>query len=265
MTDMSLSNVTVGRLIRPLRIALYGTDGVGKTSFAAGASNPIFIATEDGTHHVNTARFPVPQTWADIVGPEGALAKLCLEDHDFETVVIDSMDWAEALCDAHVIQRYNDDTSRKNKIASLSDIPYGGWKALKMTTFMMLLDRLSILVRERNMNVITISHATIGRFEDPERETYERYELALYPSLAAKLREWSDYVLFANFDTTLTEVGQGFHTRQVGTSHGKRLLYSQRRAAFDAKSRFNIPERLPLTWDAFWAAHCAAINEEDGG
>ena len=76
MSKMSLANVTTGRLVRPLRVSLYGVDGVGKTSFGAGAPNPIFIATEDGTHHVDVARFPVPTHWLDLVGPEGALAQL---------------------------------------------------------------------------------------------------------------------------------------------------------------------------------------------
>lgn len=265
MTDMSLSNITSGRLERPLRIVIYGPDGVGKTCFAAGrpghegAPNPVFIATEDGTHHVNTSRFPVPNTWADIVGPQGALAQLYTQPHDFKTVVLDSIDWAEMLCDRYVVERYNMENA-KRPVEALSDIPYGGWKALKMNAFMPLLDGLSALVRDRGMHVVVVAHADIKRFDDPERDSYDRYSINLFPPLAAKVREWSEYVLFANFDTVINEVGNGFNTRKVGASHGKRLIYSQRRAAYDAKARFNIPDRLELSWGAFWAAHAQAAN-----
>jgi ABC-type iron transport system FetAB ATPase subunit len=33
---------------KPPRIAIYGPPGIGKTTFAAGAPNPVFILTEDG-------------------------------------------------------------------------------------------------------------------------------------------------------------------------------------------------------------------------
>ena len=259
MADMSLSNVTQGRIIRPLRISLYGIDGVGKSTFGADAPNPIFIATEDGTNHLDVARFPVPEQWSDIVGPEGALARLYLEEHDYQTVVIDSLDWAESLCDQYLVERHNAQHNN-SPIEVVSDIPYGGWKQQKVAAFGSLLDALSALVREKNMHAILISHAEIVRFADPERDTYERYSLKLFKDLAARVREWSDYNLFANYDMTVSKVGQGFNKRNVGVSHGKRLIYSQRRAAYDAKARFAIPERLPLSWDEFWAAHEAALQ-----
>lgn len=262
MSHMDISRVTTGKLIRPLRISLYGVDGVGKTSLAAGAPNPVCIATEDGTHHVNVARFPVPGSWLDIVGPDGAVAQLYTQDHDFKTVIVDSLDWAETLCDAHIVQQHNANNNQQVKV--VTDIPYGAWKMKKMVAFTQLLDGLSVLVRERGMHAIVISHANIVRFDDPERDAYERYELKLFRDLGAKVREWADYNLFANYDTTVRQTGQGFNSREIGSSHGKRLLFSQRRAAYDAKARFPIPERLDITgedpWGVFWAAHCQAAG-----
>lgn len=268
MSHMSLANVTTGRVQRPLKISLYGVDGVGKTSFAAGSPNPVFIATEDGTHHVDVARFPVPRTWLDLVGPEGAISYLYSGDHNYQTVVVDSGDWAESLCDQYLVERYMQETNKQ--IDTVTDIPYGGWKARKVVEFGKLLDYLSILVRERGMHVILISHTNIKRFDDPEREAYERYEIKLFSENAAKVREWSDYNLFINYDTHLATKGEGFHERQIGASHGKRLLLSRRRAAYDAKARYPIPERLTLPddptqmWPTFWQAHmnASAFNQQ---
>lgn len=258
MADMSLESITTGIIHRPLRISLYGVDGVGKTTFAANAPSPIFIATEDGTHHVNVGRFPQPEHWLDIVGENGAMARLGTGNHNYQTVVIDSMDWAEELCDEYIVEHYNKTTSPA--IQTVTEIPFGKWKALKMKTFSVLFDQLGWLVRERNMHVICISHTDIRRFTDPERDAFERYEIKMYPPLAAKLREWCDYVLFANYDTVLREVGEGFNKRAVGSSHGKHLVFSRRRAAFDAKARFNIPERMEFDWNVFWAAHQHALT-----
>lgn len=263
MSHMSLANVTSGRIDRPLKVSLYGVDGVGKTKFAASAPNPIFIATEDGTHHVDVARFPVPNTWQDIVGPQGALAELATQPHDFKTLVIDSMDWAEALCDRFLVEQHNA-TYPAKPIQAVSDIPYGQWKQKKLVTFKALLDLLSYFVRERGMHIIVISHAEIIRFEDPERDTYERYSLKLFKSLAALVREWADYNLFANYDTVTSTIGDGFDARKVGVSHGKRLLFSQRTAAYDAKARYPIPTRLEIPavkgWDFFWQHHLHAMQ-----
>jgi hypothetical protein len=261
MTEMTLANVTSGRVLRPLRINIYGTDGVGKTTFGANAPSPIFISTEDGSHHVDVARFPVPTTWHELLQAVGVLIT---EPHEFKTLCIDSMDWAEALCDKHLVERYNADHNNTPVIA-VTDIPFGRWKALKMKEFTHLLDGLSVLVRDCDMHIVLISHANIVRFEDPEREAYERYSIALQlPALRQKVSEWADFNLFANFDTVVRPTGEGFNKRGIGTSHGKRLLFSRRRAAFDAKARFNIPERMELSWDIFWAEYQKAINEPQG-
>lgn len=260
MIDMSFANCTQGRLDRALRISLYGVDGIGKTSFGAGAPNPIFLATEDGSHHVDVTRFPVPEHWLDIVGQEGAMAQLYNNEHEFRTLVVDSMDWAETLCDQYIVQRYNQQNQKA--ITAINEIPYGAWKAEKLVTFGVLLDWLSVLVRTKNMHIVLISHAKIVKFNDPERDTYERYELKLYREVAAKVREWSDYNLFCNYDTVVSQVGTGFDERDIGLSHGKRLLFSQRKAAYDAKARFPIPDRLDLSWETFWAAHKQASQTQ---
>ena len=36
-----------------------------------------------------------------------------------------------------------------------------------------------------------------------------------------------------------------------GISTGERLLYTSERPAFMAKNRFNLPDSIPLSWEAF--------------
>src|SRR5437870_1075345 len=63
---MTLASIRTGRLESPLRLLAYGLEGVGKSSFAADAPAPIFVCPEDGTRHLDIARFPEPESWAEV-------------------------------------------------------------------------------------------------------------------------------------------------------------------------------------------------------
>ena len=41
------------------RVLVYGVEGIGKSTFAAGAPSPVFIQTEDGLGSLAVDHFPV--------------------------------------------------------------------------------------------------------------------------------------------------------------------------------------------------------------
>ena len=53
---ISLASLERSSAIKPPRILVHGVHGVGKTTFAAGAPDPVFIVTEDGLGVINHAR-----------------------------------------------------------------------------------------------------------------------------------------------------------------------------------------------------------------
>ena len=64
------------------KIALiYGTDGVGKSSWASHAPNPIFIGAEKGTEQLDVARFPQTESIGELMAQVRALQT---EKPDFE-------------------------------------------------------------------------------------------------------------------------------------------------------------------------------------
>ena len=89
-----LSTITRGRENKPPRLFVYGQEGVGKSLFSASAPNPIFVQTEDGLGEIDTAKFPLAKSLADVTSARTALRD---EPHDFQTVVLDSADWLERL------------------------------------------------------------------------------------------------------------------------------------------------------------------------
>ncbi len=89
-----LKSIQTGRAPMPPRILVYGTEGTGKSTVAACTPKPIFIQTEDGLGEIDCAKFPLARSFGDVMT---ALEELASQPHDFETIVVDSLDWLERL------------------------------------------------------------------------------------------------------------------------------------------------------------------------
>ena len=99
------------------------------------------------------------------------------------------------------------------------------------------------------MVVIQTAHSVIKRFDSPEHEPYDRFEIKLHAKASALVQEHSDCVLFANFRVSTTKSDVGFKkkvNRAVGA--GERLMFTQERPAFLAKNRYSLPHELPMDW-----------------
>ena len=236
---MTLANVSRGKQERPLRVIIYGAEGVGKTTFGAEAPKPIFLCAEDGTSHLDLARFPSPRSWMETIE---AVRVLLRDEHDFKTLVIDSLDWLEPLCWTHICQ-----TGGK---ASIEDFGYGKGYVLAVERWRELLTNLDLLVRNRKMHVVMVAHATVKRVDDPQAGAFDRYRMKLHEKTSDVLREWVDAVLFARHEVRVIER----NGKPRGQSSGARLLHTTWTAAYDAKNRFDLPETLPLSWEDFEAA-----------
>jgi hypothetical protein len=240
---MTLTALSRGPIKKPIRVLLYAPEGLGKSTFASNAPNPIFIGPEDGTAQLDVVRFPQPETWEDI---REAVATLIRDEHDFKTFVIDTVDWAEpllwkSLCLAAGVTSIEDlgGGFGKGYVAALDS-----WRAL--------LSDLERLREKKGMHIVMLAHSWVRPFHSPDLSTYDRYELKLHQRASGLLKEWCDAVLFGNYET-FTDKDQ--RTKRIkGVSTGGRLVFSVRTAAFDAKNRYGLPERMPLDWGDFYAA-----------
>lgn len=243
---MTLSSVTRGVVAAPYRCILHGVDGVGKSTFAADAPSPIFLGAEDGTGHLDVARFPAPGSWLDILD---AVRTLTNDAHEYKTLAVDSLDWVEP----HIWQHVCDDGGVDNIEAVGGGYGKGYTAALDLwRVFLAALERLQAA---KGMHVILIAHSSIKMFKNPEGDDWERYVLKLNDKAAGLCREWAKGVYFANYETFAVKEKS---KRVKGVSTGARLLHTQRTAAFDAKDRYGLPETLPLSWADFEAAAQAA-------
>ena len=236
----SLSSIVTGSTMSAPRVLIYGPAGVGKTSFGASAPAAIFIQTEDGADVVGADRFPLAETYADVEAAIGTLAK---EDHKYATVVVDSLDWLETLIWQRVCQVH--------KIQSIEELGYGKGYVFALDIWRSFLDGLNFLRTQKQMAVIMLAHSHIKRFEDPASEGYDRYEIKLHQKASGVCMESADLVGFATYRVSTKEVDGGFgRKKSVAVGTGERVLRTAERPAFIAKSRYTIPDELPLSWDA---------------
>lgn len=229
---------------QPPRICAYGPPGVGKTSLAASAPNPVFILTEDGLGDLDVTTFPLAKSYSDVTQ---ALDVILTQDHDYKTLVLDSMDWLEPLIWDHVC--------KIRKVESIEELKYGAGyveACAVMRQLLILIDRIRI---ERGMIVILLAHSQVKKVEDPLQPSFDAYCLKLNKKCSAIIEEFSDVILFINYQTTVMKEDSGFggkRTRAVG--NGERVMYAQGTPAFTAKNRYSLPAQLPLSWDTFFKA-----------
>lgn len=222
----------------PDRILLTGTEGVGKTSWAAGAPSPIFICAEDGMPRAlsSVPRFPSPATFDEVLD---AIASLTDGEHDYRTVVIDTLDWLEPLV--------WDALCRKNGWESIEAPGYGKGYVAATDEWRRLLVALDRLRAKKGMEVILLAHASIRTFANPSGNDYNRYEAKLHKSAAALVREWCDTNLFAIHEEFGGADKSGRPTKK-GVSTGRRVVHTERTAAWDAKNRHGLPQELALDY-----------------
>jgi hypothetical protein len=239
---ISLESLERGVDGKPPRVIVYGSHGVGKTTFAAGAESPVVIATEDGAGLLDIPRFPLARNWAQVLEAVGALLK---EEHSFKTVILDSLDWAERL--AH------DEVRRVHGEKIFGD--YGKGYTFSTALFERLIEGLSLLRERKGMTIVLTGHAVVKRFDSPELEPFDRYDLDLHKGASSMVQEWADIILFATQKIYTKTTDVGFGKKQVrGVGTGDRVLFTEERPAHIAKNRYRLPFELPLEWGAFKGA-----------
>jgi hypothetical protein len=253
----TLVNVTTGGPKLPPRVMVYGVDGVGKSTWAAGSDSPIFIPTEDGASRVTmpdgqlVPQFPLCSDWQEVFD---CLRSLAGEKHDYKTVVLDSADWAQTLANTYVVQ-----TECGGDVNKFDD--YGkGYKGL-FREWCKLLQALDYLHKKRGMGVILIAHSTVRAVKNPNGPDYDKWESNLInstnTSIWNKTKEWCEIVMFANFDIVIKPTEDRERAKGVMKKGDKaRALYIAPSAAYDSKVRagWTLPATLPLDYSTFDAA-----------
>lgn len=232
---ISLSSLKRGGDVRPPRIMIYGTHGVGKTSLAAAAPNPVFLQTEDGLM-TDTPTFGLLTTFKQVMEAGGSLYT---EAHDFGTVVVDTLDWLEPMIWTEACQR--------NKWASIEDPGYGKGYLATVDIWREFLELTNALRNDKGMAVILLAHAEIKPFNSPEVDPFDRYQPKLHKLASALVQENVDAVFFnARMVSTVKQDPKDPKSHVRGVGGGQRVIYTEERPAYLAKNRYGMPAQIML-------------------
>jgi len=232
----NLANIKKGVQKRPFFIGIHGGAGVGKTTFASNAPEPLFLTTEDGTDQMDVARLEI-SSFMNLISVLNEL----LTDKEYKTIIIDSADHLETM--VHKLVAF--DQNKK----SIEEIGYAKGYIFALEYWNQMLSAIKGL-RNHGKNVILIGHSQIKKFNDPvENESYDRFELKLHAKASALLTESMDALLFAKHEVLVKKDSTTKKIKAIGD--GSRLLYTEARPAFDAKNRYGLPAEMPLSWNEF--------------
>lgn len=241
---MSISLASISRTTRnslPPRVVIHGAQKVGKSTFAAGAYKPVFLPLEDGLSGIETDAFPLLTSFDQVMQAIDAI-----KASDFGTVVVDSLDWMEPLVWEHACKR--------NGWKSIEQPGYGKGYIEANADWRLFFDALSDLRTKHGKAIVLIAHSAVKRFEAPDVEAFDRYELKLQKGPLGLAVEWADIIGFAQEEVAIKKESTGFATRSRGIGTGRRVLHVNAKPSFIAGNRYAMPDTLDLSWDALMGA-----------
>lgn len=232
---MSKYEVQQTMQIEPMKVLIYGVEGIGKTTFASKFPDPIFIDTEGSTGFINARKLPNPTSWTMLLDELEDIKS----DPRGKTLIIDTLDWAERLAKKYLMD--------KNKWAAIDSTNYGSRYVALSDEIGKLLNKLTE-IKDVGINVVITAHAETKKHELPdEMGQYDKYTLKLEKRDASLAKEWADMILFFNYKTTIITDSKSDSKKATG---GQRVMYTTHKPAWDAKNRLDLPDELPIDFEA---------------
>ena len=245
---MSVFQTLSQPLARPVMCVLAGDAGVGKTTFAAqNFPKPVIIQAEAGLNSLSIMgadaplAFPLLQTSSELWDQ---LTGLVTEEHEFKTVIIDSLSALDRLFGQEII------ASDPRKPKSLAQAHGGYGAGIDMAYQMHARVRKACgLLLAKGINVCAISHALVETFNPPDADAYDRFTLSLGKKAQNLWTEDSDLVAFLRLETFVKSEDKGSNApakkgKAIGS--GARELLCHASASSKSKNRYGISEMLQV-------------------
>lgn len=234
----------------PNRYIIHAVEKWGKTSLAAQFPKPIFIQTQgetglealiDAGRLKAVPHFPECETWEDLVSAIRAVAN---EQHEYRTLVIDTINGAERMCHEYVCNR-----DFEGKWDDKGFAAYGKGPEVALADWILMLSELDKIRSQRKMTVVCLCHTKVKNFRNPMGADYDRFQPDMNDKTWGRTHKWADVILFGNFEMDTVAVRTNKKTgeqkgKAVGGQH--RIIYTERTAAYDAGNRLGLPTEIDM-------------------
>lgn len=215
-------------------ILIYGKTKIGKTTWAAGAKDALFLATEPGQNAQSVWLVKVDK-WETLLQ---ALKEVEAAPGRFSTVVIDTIDNAYVFCMQYVCR------TKLGAIDHPADASFGKGFAAVNNEFRRVLLKLSSL----DIGIILISHSQVKTIET-KTSKHDLITTTLPESARKIVLGLMDIVLLA--DLKIKQTKDGYQE--------KRIVHTKPSVSHDAGDRTGrLPDILPLDYQAFVKAFDAS-------
>lgn len=228
--------ISKGKKKQAVRVVLYGTEGIGKTTLAAHFPKPLFIDVEQGSYQIDVERFDGITTWADVLEAIGYVEQ---NPDSCKTLVLDTADKAEQMLVEQIL--------KENKAASIETVGGGYGKGYTMLQERFQKELLFSLDRiiAKGINVVICAHSIVRTITLPDADPYDHYELKCSKKVSPVLKEWADILAFCDYKiSVVTDGGKG-----KAKGSGKRMIHFTHKPTYDAKNRYGLPDDAEMSYD----------------
>lgn len=186
---------------------VYGLSGVGKSTLASQLSRPLFIDTEGGLTNMEVPRTPTIKRYVQAIQVINVIHKEAAEyKKEYDTVVIDSIDWLVRLAEEHAAGIASVDEKgvvHKDMSATIGKANGGygnGAKQLENHLRAELMPALQLLIDD-GFGICLIAHADKKDVMDSDGYAVSKITPAIGERYMEAFVQWCDNVLYLRNDS----------------------------------------------------------------